>query len=279
MEMLSRQYFMGSTIHRFQPDVVASLMGSYSQTARLWGCKSLIFTDSEFQHFNHLIANPFADEIHTPYCFYKTLGKKQISYRGFHELSFLNENYFSTDPLILKRYPEVKPFKYIVVRLSAWNTFHDIHHKGIGPQIYKFINQFKESYRIIISAEEDELPEDLKQYAMGIAPEDFHHILGSACFVLTEGASTASEAACLGIPTVYINSTEPRGYLLMLEKKYGLVRNFSDPVMGISSAINWLETMETGAMEIFQTSRGQMMEEHCDVCGYVVKAVEGNRDR
>ena len=57
-EMLSRQWAVAQEILRFKPSVVASLFGSYCQTARLLGCRNIIFTDSEFQHFNHRIAHP-----------------------------------------------------------------------------------------------------------------------------------------------------------------------------------------------------------------------------
>ena len=42
-----------------------------------------------------------------------------------------------------------------------------------------------------------------------------------------EGGTMASEAAVLGIPSIFVNSLE-LGYLNELEKKYGLVFNFSD---------------------------------------------------
>jgi len=82
VEMLERQWAVAQAIRRFKPDVIASLMGSYTQSAKLLGVRNLVFTDSEFQHFNHRIAHPFADEIHTPDCFYKDLGRKQWRYQG-----------------------------------------------------------------------------------------------------------------------------------------------------------------------------------------------------
>ena len=59
-EMLLRQAGVARAVRRFQPDLVLSLMGSYTQAARLFGVPNVIFTDSEFQSFNHRIAHPFA---------------------------------------------------------------------------------------------------------------------------------------------------------------------------------------------------------------------------
>ena len=56
LEMLSRQLTVGRTILRYKPDVVASLFGSYCQSAWFLRRPNIIFTDSEFQHFNHRIA-------------------------------------------------------------------------------------------------------------------------------------------------------------------------------------------------------------------------------
>ena len=273
-EMLARQWAVASNIGSFRPDVVASLFGSYCQSAGLLGCRNVIFTDSEFQHFNHRIAHPFASEIHTPYCFYKPLGPKQVFYKGIHELAFLDGRRFLPNRRILGNYPGFQPGNYVVMRLSAWNTFHDIHQEGIGSKVFEFINRFKDKWRIVISAEENQLPEEVRQYAMQFPPEQFHDVLAFSRFVLTEGASTASEAACLGIPTVYINSTEPRGYLQMLEREYGLVRNFQSAGAGIPCAMKWLETLDASEMEHLQNERKRMIADHCDVCQYVVEVLE-----
>lgn len=278
-EMLSRQWAVAKAIHEFRPDVVGSLFGSYCQSAGIMGCPNVIFTDSEFQHFNHRIAHPFADAVYTPDCFWKDLGPKQVPYRGIHELAFLDGRRFSPDKGVLERHGNLVPHEYLVIRLSAWNTFHDINHQGIGKAVFDFINHFKKTWRIVISAEENQLPEELRPYAMPVPPEDFHHVLSFARFVLTEGASTASEAACLGIPTVYINSTEPRGYLQMLEDRYGLVRNFRTTEKGMPVAIDWCGSINEETIAGLREQRTRLIEEHCDVTRLVVKVLEGVGDR
>lgn len=274
-ELLERQFYVAAAINRFRPDVVASLFGSYAQSACLMGVRNVVFTDSEFQHFNHRIAHPFASEIHTPYCFYKALGQKQVFYKGIHELCFLGDERFKPNLSVLKE-TGLAPRQYIVLRLSAWNTFHDIHHEGIGGKVMDFVSRFRDQWQIVISAEENKLPEALQPYAMQVHPSSFHDLLACARFVLTEGASTASEAACLGVPTVYINSTEPRGYLQMLEERYGLVRNFRNPENGIHHAIEWLNALDAESLEQHQEARRKMIKDHPDVCGRIVDAVLGN---
>ncbi|MCC5808664.1 MAG: DUF354 domain-containing protein [Opitutales bacterium] len=276
-EMFSRQWYVAKAIRRFRPAVVASLMGSYTQSAKLLGVPNIIFTDSEFQHFNHRIAHPFADEIHTPECFYKPLGRRQRKYRSIHELAFLNERDFRPDPSVLMRYG-LKGGAYIVVRLSAWNTLHDVKHRGLGESIRKFFKEHESQGPILLVAEEGKVPPGLESFRAEIAPEDFHGILALARFVLTEGASTASEAVCLGVPTVYVNSTEPRGYLNFLEKDTMLLKTFDEAAPGITEANDWLGRLQAasppsdiGEREQFRSWLNARCE---DLVAYVVKVVE-----
>lgn len=243
LPLIRRQCFMAKTIRIFQPDVVASLMGSYTQSAKLFGIRNVIFTDSEFQHFNHRIAHPFADEIYTPECFYKALGSKQKRYAGIHEWSFLSPKYFQKQEQILAKYQKFLSGKYVVIRLSAWNTFHDRGATGIGERIYQFIERFKGQYEFVLSAEEGRLPPGLEDLELKVAPEDYHQVLSQAAFVLSEGASTASESACLGVPTVYINSTELRGYLLHLAEVSSLLKNFQNAEEGMKVAEEYLSSL------------------------------------
>lgn len=279
VEMLERQWAVARAISRFKPDVVASLMGSYTQSAKLFGVRNVIFTDSEFQHFNHRIAHPFADEIHTPECFYKDLGPKQRRYRSIHELSFLSPARFIRDASFLGRYPKLRSDRYIVLRLSAWNTFHDLDHVGIGDQVDSFVERVKNDYQIVISAEEQKVPPGLEEYALTVAPEDFHQLLAHSQFVLSEGASTASEAACLGVPCVYVNSTEERGYLRLLEDRYQLIRGFSEPGAGIAAALDWLGSLSEPAARLqFIEAAAHFIEDSIDPMDYIIEQLtRGNR--
>lgn len=273
VEFMNRQIAVSNSIRHFKPHVVTSLFGSYSQTAWAFKKPNIIFTDSEFQHFNHRIAHPFASEVHTPTHFYKNLGPKQRHYKGIHELAFLDGKRFHPKATVLEKYG-LNRRQYIVLRLSAWNTLHDINQTGIGSLVEEFVYRFREKYQIVISAEENCFPQSLKEFSTQFAPEEFHDILAFSRFVLTEGASTASEAACLGIPTVYINSTEPRGYLQMLEQDYGIVQNFHTADNGIPSAIEWLDEIDDESLDELSRQKDRMIGDHIDVTGYVVHTLE-----
>ena len=195
-EMLERQLGVARSIRSFRPDVVLSLMGSYSQSAALFRVPNLVFTDSEHQSFNHRIAHPFATRIYTPECFEKDLGRKQRRYAGYHELAFLHPARFSPDPRVL---PElgVEAQSYVVVRTSAWNTLHDIGKGGLGPRLEEVVRELSRRARVFLVPEAGRLPKELEALRLGARPERYHDVLAHARLVLSEGASTASEAACI----------------------------------------------------------------------------------
>ena len=107
-----------------------------------------------------------------------------------------------------------------------------------------------------------------------VVPEDFHQLQAHAAFILSEGASTAAEGACLGVPSVYINSTEPRGYLQMLERDYGLVRAFREAGPGLDEATNWIKRLGESEYARCMANRKKMLNDHINVASHVVQVVE-----
>lgn len=272
LELFARQFKVAVEIIRYKPDLVASLFGSYTQSAKLLGKTNLIFTDSEFQHFNHRIAHPFADAVFTPACFWKDLGHKQFRYRGYHELAFVHPKYFKPRSKVLDMLG-VEAGGYLIMRLSAWNTLHDIGQEGLGESAYDFVQRWRHRYLIFIVPEEGKCDPRLAKYIFKLPPDWFQDALYHARLVLTEGASTASEAACMGVPTVYVNSTEHRGYLDELEKKYGLVAAFTEPAPALARAEAWLAEDANDQIEGFRAAAKRMIADNEDVTDYTVNVL------
>ncbi len=271
-EMLQRQAKVAARIVTFRPDVVLSLMGSYTQSAALLRRPNIIFTDSEFQSFNHRIAHPFATRIYTPECFWKDLGKKQIRYPGYHELAFLHPARFTPSEAVLSSMGNPEPGSYVVLRMSAWNTLHDIGKKGFGEHFDAFMTEITKRIRVYLVPEGGALPEKWESHRLRIPPERFHDALAFARLVVTEGASTASEAACLGVPAVYLNTTE-RGYLNDQERRYGLVANFKDAPRALKKTLELLDAPDDRAQRI--SARDRLVADHIDVTDYVVREIDG----
>ena len=271
-EMLERQWKVLGYVAKFRPHGVLSLMGSYTQSAFLFGLPNVIFTDSEFQSLNHRIAHPFATRIYTPECFWKDLGRKQRRYRGYHELAFLHPSRFSPRPEVLSLMDGAEAGQYLVLRMSAWNTLHDIGKQGFGDRFDAFMTALTRRTRVFLVPEGGKLPIRWESHRLRIPPDYFHDALAYARLVVTEGASTASEAACLGVPAVYLNTTE-RGYLNDQERRYGLVFNFTDANLALDKTLELLDApAQTKANE---DARRRLVADHIDVTDYVVSEVDG----
>jgi predicted glycosyltransferase len=285
-EMLERQAAVASAIREFQPTLVLSLMGSYTQAARLFGVPNIIFTDSEFQSFNHRIAHPFATRIYTPQCFWKPLGDKQRRYNGYHELAFLHPARFTPRPEVLSRLsvnggPSVNgagggtgapaPGQYVVIRTSAWNTLHDIGESGLGKTFDAVMREALAKYSVYVVPEGGKIAPEWERYKLTVPPEDYHDVLAFARLVITEGASTASEAACLGVPSVYINTTR-RGYLEDQERRYRLVFNYTDADAAARRVSELLARPPSA--EDTRSARERLVGDHVDVTSYVVDELD-----
>jgi len=270
-ELFKRNMALARKIKSFKPDVVLSLMGVYTQAAKIKGIRNIIFTDSEFQNLAHLIAHPFASYIVTPACFYKSLGPKQVRYNGYHELSYLAPKYFKADETKLKIEGLNKTDDFFILRLSAWDTWHDVKQRGIGQKVcLELINLLGKNGRVLISAE-GEAPADLKKYLVKSPPQDLHHLLAFAKLVISEGATIASEAAVLGVPSIFINTTD-RGYINELASRYQLAFYFKTPDGLIDQVTKLLEN--NNLQQEWQIKRNQMLGEKEDVVEFVVKFIE-----
>jgi len=270
-EMLQRQLKVMGKIVQFRPDAVLSLMGSYTQSAALFRLPNVIFTDSEFQSFNHKIAHPFATRIYTPDCYHKDHGRKQRRYRGYHELAFLHPSRFTPREEVLTMMGGAERGAYVVLRMSAWNTLHDIGKKGFGDRFDDFMTELTRRSRVFVVPEGGALPERWEENRLKLPAEWFHDALAFARLVVTEGASTASEAACLGVPAVYLNTTE-RGYLSDQERRYGLVANFTDAGAALEKSLQMLDS--PAEADRFRAAGERLVAEHIDVTDYVVREIE-----
>jgi uncharacterized protein len=269
-EMLQRQLTVAKETFQFGPDLVLSLMGSYTQPAAVFRVPSFIFTDSEFQHFNHRIAHPFATRIYTPTCFWKELGPKQHRYKGYHELAFLHPKYFTPREEVLHMLG-VEKHNYIVVRVSAWDTLHDVGQSGFGSALHEFMNAALGNYKVLVVPEKGILDSRYEQYRMKIRPDYYHDVLAFARFVVTEGASTASEAACLGVPSIYLNTTS-RGYLDDIQNRYNLVSCHTDARSALQQVHAWLKAPPE--LQTCSNAKQQLVADHIDVTQFVVEQVD-----
>lgn len=260
---------------KFKPDIFVSPGSPYAaHVSKILRKKHISFPDTEIANIVSKIAVPFTDHIYTSTSFYLDFGKKHERFDGYFELAYLHPNYFKPDRSVLGKYG--LKGDYIIVRLSALSSHHDLSAQGFSfsseDDLINLISKLEKYGKVIISSETSQWNTILNRQ-ISIDPEDFHHILYYSKLCIGEGATMASEAAILGVPSIYVSNTD-RGYLNELEKDYGLVLNINDRQEALEKAIDILSNKETPSQ--WAKKRELMLKNKIDVTQFIVDAIERN---
>jgi len=260
---------------RFKADLFLNFLHPYpSQVARLLGKVSLVFSDTEHAKLHHRLTVPFATKIFTPSCYRIDLGEKQVRFNGYMELAYLHPNYFTPDPNILKLLNVKGGDKYVIMRFVSWAAAHDFGHTGLSLENKRKAIQLISPFARVFITSEGELPEDLEQYRVKIPFDKMHDAIYFSALLFGESATMASEAAVLGIPSIFIDN-DGRGYTDEEESKYGLVFNFNESPKDQESAIKKaLEIIkDEKSKEKYARMREKLLSECIDTTQFMVTEV------
>ncbi|WIV67616.1 DUF354 domain-containing protein [Natrialbaceae archaeon AArc-T1-2] len=259
-------------VRRIDPDVVTAIGGvAASHVGSMTRAKSLVYYDTEHATFVTTLAYPFADVICTPECYRDDLGPKQVTYPGYHELAYLHPDRFAPDPAVLDAVGLGYEDRYAVVRLSSWQASHDVGHGGVDEP-GAIVDRLEDAGLRVLLAAEGTLPPELESYQFTTSPDRMHDLLAYADVVLSEGATTAAEAAVLGTPAVYVNPLS-LGYTDELGGKYGLLFGFHGAkrhVRGLERAASIVEQPRS----TWVRRRQRLLEDQIDVADLVVQQLE-----
>jgi len=208
----------------FRPEIVVCRFSPHATwCSKLLGISVIGLADTEHTKILDSLTVPFDDAKLTAYSYEKELGENHIRFHGNIELFYLHPNRYKIPENIFDILNSGVGQGYALLRFVAWNAHHDIGESGFTiDDKKKLIRTIEDKYKVYISSE-NELPSELLKYKIDISPEKMHDVLAHASVYVGEGASMASEAACLGVPSVYVNSLNV-GYIKEVEK-YGLVIN------------------------------------------------------
>jgi hypothetical protein len=211
---------------KHKPDIFFSPASAHmAQVSKLMNKPYIGFDDTEHASLNQKLYLPFSDVILTPACFNKSLGKKQIRFKSYLELSYLYPKYFKPNTEIRQELGIPKTEKLALVRFVAWEAFHDRHQTGLTIEFkMNLIKELSRHCKVIISSEK-KLPDSLKEFEFRSPPDKLHDLIHTCDLYIGEGATTASESAILGTPAIYINNLDV-GYCIEQEQIYHLVFNF-----------------------------------------------------
>jgi Uncharacterized protein conserved in archaea len=210
---------------RFKPDIYLNAT-MYSAIIAWLMRKPHIALEDTFNMEQVRLYLPFTSAVITGNYDHPDLGSKQIRISGYQELLYLHPFCFRPDPKIKSFLGINDDDKYVVFRFVAWGASHDYGHTGISNKNkLQAVEVFSKYAKIFISSE-GELPGELEKFRLKIPPYRMHDVLASATFIFSESATMVSEAAVLGVPGIYVDSTGR--FYTKDQEKYGMVFNFAE---------------------------------------------------
>jgi uncharacterized protein len=273
MEMAQRTGRLLQVMRAFRPDVMTGIMGpSIAVAGKARRVPAVVFYDTEFAKQTNWFVYPLAHSVCTPDCYQGRVRGRHVRYAGYHELAYLHPNRFRPNPQRLAAFGLEEDEPYAVVRFVSWQAVHDRREQGLTSFEKRHLVEVLERRGRVLVSSEAPLPPDLAPLEVRGPVEDIHHVLAYAQLVVGESATMSSEAAVLGVPAVFL-ATTGRGYTDDEERRYGLVRHFTDDQF--DSAVSTIEKLVGGSPRRFgQTARAQLLAEKIDVTQWMIDYFE-----
>lgn len=188
----------------FKPDMYLGFASSACAVTSAIFCKPcILLDDTEHNAMNHSIYLKFCSCVLTPFYFKKRLGKKQIFFNAFVEQLYLHSSVYTPQTGVLSELG-IKKNEYVLIRYISYDAHHDLVVKPISDRNKQLIvDELSKKISVLVSHESS--PNPYKEFALKIHPEQMHDVEANAKFMITEGATMASESFVLGVPYIYIN--------------------------------------------------------------------------
>jgi len=271
IELMIREFKVLLICLKEKIQVCAAFTGACTaQIGTLLRIPRLVFYDTEGATLQNKISYPFASKILTPESYKGDLGKKHVRFAGVKELAYLHPNYFKPNPAILEDLAVTAEQKFVLVRTVAWKAAHDKSEKGIDIQTRREIIEKLSPHAKVFFIAEDQLGDEFRSYRLPTSPDKIHHVLHYASLYIGEGATMASEAACLGTPSIYVNSQKP-GYIAY-EEQAGLIFHLDDREQIIAKALDILNTTDKAYWHQKQES---FLKNTIDVSQWIADQITG----
>lgn len=249
IHLVKTDIFLYKLARKYKPDIFLGFGSFYTaHVARLIGKPSIIFNDTEHSWIVRKIYVPFCNIIITPESYLKNHKSKHLYFKGFKELTYLNNNYCKDNINVNELLGLGKTEKYIILRFISKSAFHDVFYKGFPTkEKIELVNSLNSFARVFIDAE-GKLPDELSKFKLDISPVHIHEVLNKASLFIGEGATMAAESALLGTPAVYnymrfgyLQELERKG-LLKYEKNIEGIVDYSKKVLSNNEIINTHKT-------------------------------------
>jgi len=253
-------------VNSFKPDFILNRFSIHSgHISKLKNIVNIAFSDTEHASMIHTAAKPFIDVKFTGNSYYATLGKNHLKYNSNTELFYLHPNIFKPDMSILKFLGVKENEKYVIIRFVSWDAHHDIGQEGFSMRFKnKMIEELTKYAKVFITSE-GILPPHLEPYKIKIPPERIHDAMAFADLYIGEGGTMASESACLGTPSIYVNSLDAG--VFHEEEAFGLLHNFRTSEGVLEKALEVLKNENTN--EVYKDRLKEFLSKKIDVIKFM----------
>lgn len=267
-ELIEQQLKISRIICKTSLDIMLQISGIFNApVGKCYGIPTLAFSDTENDKWANLISFSLSKYVISPTCFSHETGgswANQVHYPGYHELAYLSPRYA----------PQVKrPDNRFLVRFVGWGAGHDIGEKSLSIESKTELVRILGRFGSVHISSEAPLPDALSRFAFKMHPSEIHRFMATCKMIIGESATMASEAACLGIPAIFISNTG-RGYTTEQDTRYDLVRHYR--------LDQWEEVLQRAEewarrdlYDEWQEKRRKMFSDKIDVTSWLVDLVEG----
>lgn len=230
---------------QYDPDTVFG-MGAYAAHAgALSRTPVTLILDSEPTSLDHAVSRPFADTILTPYAFGKDLGPNHYRFRGFKESAYLHPDVFTPREDIREKLGVGPDERYVICRLNAFGSHHDVSQSGIGPKKRRqLVERLAPHATVFVSDEGGKMCfDDVDARPFDLHPGLLHDALAEASLLVADTQTMVTEAALLGTPAIRSNSfvgESDMGNFIELERE-GLIYNIASFDAALDRACSLLD--------------------------------------
>jgi len=266
-ELMVQQIKIAGLLTRQPIDIMLQLGGIFNAPIGwLLRIPTIAISDTENDRWGNRLSFSVSKHVLLPSCFDHATGgtwRNQIAYPGYHELAYLAPRYFPD---------RIDPQSKFLVRFVGWGAGHDIgEHCLSGAQKIALVDILSRFGTVHVSSEMP-LPPQIEAYRCRMHPAEIHGFMKTCKLVVGESATMASEAACLGIPAVFISDTG-RGYTTEQDRQYGLIRHYRlDQWDDARACVEAWAGQDLHTQ--WQSKRRRMLQDKIDVTAWLVDLVE-----
>jgi predicted glycosyltransferase len=277
-ELAIRDWALYRVAARERPDVMMAIGGTFiAHVSAFTGIPSIVYYDTENAKLQNAITYPFASCVVAPRAYKAWLPRsRHLRYAGYHELAYLHPRYFAPDRGIAIDNGLAPQGATFLIRVVSWQANHDVGEVGWSEALLRYVVGLLQHHGKVILSAEGGLPADLESLRYNGRASALHHVLAYSRLLVGESATLCSEAAVLGVPSIYAAHTG-RGYTDEQEQRYHLVRNmYQFDGERLRTTIDELLEVPT---DRWAQRRAKLLEDTIDVNALVMDMALNHRER